>query len=296
MAPGTFTGGIPASWEVRNLPGFEAATPLGTWHRGDRGGRYAAGQVAERNVNRINQPNPDPDFAIIDSILETPQDAYLITPVVDLSNATEVFLQFEDETSPGAAVEEVLLSIDGGETFLDPPVFSYNRGAAFDPAEEPFYAKRAFLVPDAAGEAEVAFAFHYAQGGTDNWWAIDNVRVSANGPIAAPVRSCATRGFTVGEFDSAAVSVAMRWESIEGDEGYRVVRKLDENAAGEAISGLLGPGTTEFVDGSVPSGVPEVFYALETVAGGATEFSCTGAGRSGRVPERHRLLRESTVG
>ncbi len=273
IAPGTFTLGLPTSWEVRSFV-EPPNTGVDTWHVGDKGRRYAAETIAERNVNRINHPSPRPDFVIVDGISGVAQDEWLITPIVDCSQATEVFLHYEEETTPGSGVQEVLLSIDGGVTFRTDAIFSYSLGAGFDPAEEPFYAERGFAIPDAAGESEVAFAFHFGGGGRDNWWAVDNVRITANGAIQTPIRDCGTRGFAVGEFDPSRNSVSMRWEPLEGDEGFRIVRRLSPDGPGTDLSGLLASGVNDFVDDAIPEGVRDVFYTLETVRGDGVDFFC----------------------
>ena len=94
------------------------------------------------------------------------------TPVLDLSDYVEVFLHFRSETVvDSGARQEVLLSLDGGATFEDHPIFTYDPSSALDSGEEPFYAERTFPVPLAAGESQVAFAFRYESEGNSWWWA-----------------------------------------------------------------------------------------------------------------------------
>jgi len=51
-----------------------------------------------------------------------------MTPVLDASDLARVFLRFKSDILPTGAVAEVLLSIDGGNTFdTEAPVFSYSR-------------------------------------------------------------------------------------------------------------------------------------------------------------------------
>ena len=75
------------------------------------------------------------------------------------------------------------MSLDGGETFEEEPIFSYAGGGLFDHEEEPFYAERIFSVPAAVGQSEVAFAFHYRGTADSAWWAISGVEVTGTGDV-----------------------------------------------------------------------------------------------------------------
>jgi hypothetical protein len=155
-----------------------------TWHTTDKGGRYVPGTVQERGVNRLGpHPGANPDFAIIESDADPDpaEDEWLMTPTLDLSDMTAVFLHYKSETVVynGTEAQEVLISLDGGNTFEVTPIFDYNGGGLWDSGEEPFYAERTFDVSDiAAGQSQVVFAFHFQGDGNDYWWAIDNVEVS----------------------------------------------------------------------------------------------------------------------
>lgn len=174
----TFAAGIPGSW---TLTGSNTGTE--TWHTTDKGGRYLSGVVGGHRVNRLAHPAALPEFAILDSDADPDpaEDEYLITPSVDCSGMGRVFLHFESEVLfDSAATEEVLLSLDGGLGFEAEPVFSYAAGALADSGEEPFFARRVLEIPAAAGQSNVAFAFHYASPGNRWWWAVDEVRITAD--------------------------------------------------------------------------------------------------------------------
>jgi hypothetical protein len=129
-----------------------------------------------RGVHRLTPP-----YAIIESECDPDpvEDEYLVTPVLDCSELSEVFLQYKSETVvQTGAVQQVLLSLDGGTTFEPAPVFSYNPGGLFDSGEDPFYAARAFKIPAAAGEPRVLFAFRYTSAGNQRFWAVDDIVVS----------------------------------------------------------------------------------------------------------------------
>jgi hypothetical protein len=155
-----------------------------TWHTTDKGGRYVPGVVQEQGVNRLGpHPNEHPEFAIIDSDADPDpaEDELLMTPVLDLSAFAEVFLHYDSETIvyDDTAAQEVLISLDGGNTFEATPIFNYNGDGLWDSGEEPFYAERIFDVSGvAAGQSQVVFAFRYAGDGNDWFWAVDNVKVS----------------------------------------------------------------------------------------------------------------------
>jgi len=167
-----------------NVFSGQGNTGTETWHTTDKGGRYVPGTVQERGVNRLGpHPNEHPEFAIIDSDADPDpaEDEWLMTPTLDLSGMTEVFLHYESETvmSDGVSNQEVLISLDGGSTFETTPIFAYTGGGLFDNGEEPAFAERIFDVSAiAAGESQVVFAFRYTGDGDDWWWAIDNVKVT----------------------------------------------------------------------------------------------------------------------
>jgi len=158
-----------------------------TWHTTDKGNRYNLGTVSQQGVNRINHATGDsePDFAMLDSetLPNAAEDEYLKTPALDLTGYGEVFLHFNSETllSSAATAQEVLVSLDGGSTFLPTPIFDYRAGGLFDSEEEPFYAERIFKVDAAAFRPNVVFAWRYAStAGGAGWWAVDDIEVTGN--------------------------------------------------------------------------------------------------------------------
>jgi hypothetical protein len=168
-----------------NVFSGQGNTGTETWHTTDKGGRYVPGTVQEQGVNRLGpHPGETPDFAIIDSDAnpDPAEDEYLMTPTLDLLEMTEVFLHYKSETVVYSDTEaqDVLISLDGGNTFEATPIFDYLGGGLWDGGEEPFYAERIFDVSDiAAGQSQVVFAFRFKGTGNDYWWAIDDVMVTA---------------------------------------------------------------------------------------------------------------------
>jgi hypothetical protein len=272
LAETGFDVGIPTDWTVLSLANPPNAGNL-TW---------TAGDPCRRSVTRFNGgalPYQDgrgvhrlgARFAILDSDCDPDpaEDEYLITPAIDCRQATAVFLHYKDEIVPTGATQEVLLSLDGGLTFELEPLFSYNLGGGIDPGEDAFYHERVIPVPAAAGQSDVSFAFHYASGGDEWWWAVDDVRVTADGDINP--RNCAGRNFRVMPFDPATRSVTMDWALLPGDEGFRVL------ANGTVISGAtpLAATVDTFTD-PAPAAGASITYSLESLRGGNVEFTCSG--------------------
>ena len=169
-----------------------ANTGAETWSTADKGGRYVQGAVSDRGVNRLMQTAPKlpgglVQFAILDSDADPDpaEDEFLRTPPLDLSTYEDVCVQWSDEcVVHSGAIQDVLISLDGGTTFEATPIFSYNGGGLYDSGEEPFYVERIFRVPAADEHSNVVFAWHYQSSGDRWWWAVDNVKVT--GFNAAP--------------------------------------------------------------------------------------------------------------
>lgn len=133
----------------------------------------------------------------------------LDTPTLDLSDKTEVFLDFDSEwlqriynsadPTTNSQVFLAQVSVDGGTTFSN--VFDY-QGALGNIGEASYFMHHYVPVPQAAGKSSVVFRFRAE--GRDNgnlfdpedpdsgtrhqgFWVIDNVRVTAN--AAAPMPS-----------------------------------------------------------------------------------------------------------
>ena len=178
----TFDAGIPDTWMIT---GFNAGTAQG-WSLDDlcsidqalNGAAFP--HAAGRGVHHLEAPYPlidsdcDPDPA---------ESEMLRTPVLDLSAVTRVFLHYDSETVVSGDTQQVLVSLDGGESFQEEPLFDYLGGGLFDRGEDPFFAQRVIEVPAAAGKSAVVFAFFWA-GANDWYWGIDNVRVSGVGEVS----------------------------------------------------------------------------------------------------------------
>lgn len=118
------------------------------------------------------------------------EESFLETPVLDLSQAKDVYLDFLSEVLiyGGSANAEVFVSVDGGTSFAR--IFTY-RGALMDLGEGPYFTHHHIPVPEAAGRNNVVFRFASTGADTDQYrgfWAIDDVRVTINpeGVVAPP--------------------------------------------------------------------------------------------------------------
>jgi len=268
-----FDQGIPNTWTIRSVID-PPNTGTNSWSAEDTCKRsalkYNAGKLpyyGGRGIHRL-----DEGYALLDSECDPAPvgtDEYLITPVIDCSTATKVVFSYKSEICVSTGeIQEVLLSLDGGASFETPPIFNYNAGAGFDDTEDPFYGLYCFEVPAAVGKSQVAFAFHVSGPATDDdaYWAVDDVKVSADG-AGLPVRNCINREFVVSPFNPATSSVTMSWRSLPGDQGFRVL------ANGTQVGADLPAGATSFTDTAPPPG-GSVAYTLQSLAGGSVEFEC----------------------
>lgn len=105
----------------------------------------------------------------------------LDTPSLNLGNASEVYLDFLSEMlqGDGSVFYEVYVSVDGGTSWQR--IFTY-REALTDFAEAAYFDHHYIPIPAAAGKSDVKIRFS-AKGGDaayEGFWAIDDVRVTAN--------------------------------------------------------------------------------------------------------------------
>jgi hypothetical protein len=138
-------------------------------------------------INRIGHPAavPTPGALPEFAVAVGSANAWMMTPLLNLSNMTKVTLAYEDELkggkNAGDGTQEVLLMQDNGNGVADAgdtvlaTVFKYQNGAWERGGEDSYYAERSFNVSAAAGLDNVFFAWHNNGG---YFWAIDNIEVS----------------------------------------------------------------------------------------------------------------------
>ncbi|HZN60318.1 MAG TPA: choice-of-anchor J domain-containing protein, partial [Planctomycetota bacterium] len=187
----SFSGGIPAAWKHDPGPGSDGADPWSTEDTCQLSLEATGGTFPDtadgRQLHHLGGA-----FALIDPICSAALvDEYLITPAFDLSGQARAILSVRSAILfTHTAVAEILLSLDGGATFLPVPVFRYGDGSLTVSGEEPYFDELSIDVPAAVGKANVAFAFHYAGNQPTNpakgWWAIDDVSVTGGETVGLP--------------------------------------------------------------------------------------------------------------
>ncbi|UCG55793.1 MAG: discoidin domain-containing protein [Phycisphaerales bacterium] len=185
------------------VDGLNTGTETWTTRDGEKGNRYEAGTVGRFDGHAVDRlmhpapegPNGEVEFAILDSDAnpDPAEDEYLMTPLLNLTGETNVFLHFNDEIVVNASESVLLMQDSNGNGIPDradtilATILDYAAGGLRDPGEENYYHERVVSVPEAAGLDNVFFAFRY-QGGNDWWWAVDDVMVTAGQPVIALAR------------------------------------------------------------------------------------------------------------
>lgn len=254
---------------------------LATWNTQDPNERYGLGWVNNQKVNRLNHATgqEDPNFAVIDEgqiggDFFYPRDEWLKTPVLDCSNFAQVVLDYEDEFIPTSHTDgtgedpgcvtcdvthEVVVSIDGGNTWEQ--LFDVNGGGLFAAGrnEDPMYQHRFFNAPQAAGQSEVVFAWHYeSELGPDNagYWAVDNVRVTG----------CSTADFDSDNDGIADVAETGTGSFIDANDTGSDVKNADSDGDGWMDGVEVAYGSDPNDDTIVPT-IPEGEVPVATFAG-----------------------------
>ena len=216
-----FDSGIPATWKK----GTKKGQNWGTEPLKDAAGAFLLKQndvpinvdivreAAARGVAKADILNPDKNtafdevnpngggldgkwlmmlaggnYALWQEGPDVEEQSTLDTPALNLADADGVFIEFDSEIVQrnASAVNEVFVSADNGATFQR--IFTYN-GALGNRGEAPYFMKHYIAVPEAVKKNNVIFRFSATGGDPDRFqgfWAIDNVRVSANKASTPP--------------------------------------------------------------------------------------------------------------
>jgi hypothetical protein len=164
------------------------------------------------------------DYALWQEGTSIEEAANLDTPSLDMSGATGVFLEFDSEWLHGDAssMYEVYVSADGGANFSR--ILTYQE-ALSDRTEASYFMHHYLDVPAAAGAANVIFRFHTQGGDPDSYegfWAIDNVRVTANKGGTPATLSAKRQGAAIsvtwdgGGTLESATSITGPWSAVAG--------------------------------------------------------------------------------
>ena len=269
-----FTTGIPATWTVVN--GGTGGGAAATWTTANPGGRtFASPLVAP--------------VAIVDSDNATSsasQDEQLITPVMNLSTATSVTLQFDQFFRwYNAGLNEfgdvdVRSTLTGG---LWVNVFRNQNGDSPNPDH-----KTLNITPQAAGAADVLVRFHYYQAQFEWWWEVDNVNVTYTAPGPCSMNTClvpppAPPPVPDGTFGAAMTSarasadgssINLIWDASScAAPGYKILygplSSVSSYTLGGSVCALGTGGTAAW--GSVPAG--DLWYVVVATDGAGTEGS-----------------------
>ncbi|MHC4748776.1 MAG: LamG-like jellyroll fold domain-containing protein [Planctomycetota bacterium] len=249
-------------------------TGVETWSTADKGDRYTAGQAPNDQplIFRLMHPTPEGpngevEFAILESDADPDptQDEYLMTPLLDLTGETDVFLHFKDEIVPYSNTTETVLLMqdtgdglpDAGDTILK-TILNYAGGGLWED-EEPYYHERVFSVPEAAGLDKVFFAFCY-QGGNSWWWAVDDVRVT----VGVMNLTLAYNPKPSNRAQDTSRNVVLSWTPGEYVTGlspkHRVFLSDDFNDVNDGIGGITQDPNYYPTDGSLALDFGKVYY------------------------------------
>ena len=165
-----FTSGIPSSWTV--VDGGSGGGSAATWTTSNPCGRTT-----------FTSPMSLP-VALVDSWcagISAAQDEQLITPSLDASLYSKVSLTFSNQFLYRALglneKADVDVSPDGGLTWNN--IYRMQGSSNGYPTPAPLTLD---ISVSAAGRQNFKVRFRYYDAGNDNYWAVDNVQVTAHGP------------------------------------------------------------------------------------------------------------------
>ncbi len=195
-----FEGGIPATWTV--VDGGSGGDDAATWTTDNPGNRTIGSPFAGK-------------FAIVDSDAAGPfgfQDEQLITPSMDASTCSQLFLDFSNQFhvfSEGfVEVGDVDVSTDGGSTWTN--VF---RTSFFDDGYPNPNTKLLDLTSLGAFQSDVRLRFHYYNANFDGWWAIDNVNLTC---VPRVCNNCGTGCLFCDQFNDGTLPTDWTFKPLSG--------------------------------------------------------------------------------
>ncbi len=196
-------GAIPANWE-RTSGCNENPWQVGNLFRHYTVNPDSGGSVYDRTVNRL-----DTKYAIFDSDQDPdgcPDNEFLITPAINTTGVSIVYLIFDSEiVQHGGSSERVEVSLDNGTTWQATPIWSYDSKP--EPGNESNFLRHVVPAYGIGGMTQVKFRFAYTGPGNAWFWGIDNVTVTGTAgdlPPGAPTVTNAKTLFTLEEATGAA--------------------------------------------------------------------------------------------
>lgn len=195
-----FEAGIPASWTV--VDGGTDGGAAATWTTDNPGNRSIASPFAGK-------------FAIVDSDNAGPfatQDEQLITPAIDASTCSQLFLDYSNQFHFWAEgpieVADVDVSTDGGTNWTN-----VLTSPQFDDGYPTPNTKSLDLSSLAAFQPDVRVRFHYYNANADFWWAIDNVHVTC---VPRVCHNCGTGCLFCDQFNDGTLPTDWTFKPVSG--------------------------------------------------------------------------------
>jgi N-acetylneuraminic acid mutarotase len=230
VAPGyayTYVGGH------EEFTDWDAADPKDGWSNVDNLGDGRVWRF-DNPGNRPAPPGGDGHFAVMDSDHYgfTDEDTSLVSPVTDLSNATNPEISFDTQLEAGTYTRGYVdLSLDGGQTWSN--VWQ-------DVDSRSVHAHITIPVPQAAGKSSVRVRFH----DTDHyawWWSVDNVLIGNR--LCSPVEGGLLTGVaTDGNTQAGLAGVKVTDGSESGGSAVSVATPDDPNVP-DGFYQLFSPGS-----------------------------------------------------
>jgi len=185
VTPGTgtalnepFTSGIPATWTI--VDGGTGGGAAATWTSANPGART------------FTSPLVSP-VAIVDSDnagTGATQDEQLITPVLNLSSANSVTLEFDQYFRWYSLGQDEKADVDVRSSATGGAWVNVLRqqGASSNNPDH----KTINVTAQAAGAPDVQVRFHYYSAAFEWWWMVDNVKVTFVAPGSCSMNTCAS--------------------------------------------------------------------------------------------------------
>jgi subtilisin-like proprotein convertase family protein len=171
-----FSGGIPSTWTI--IDGGSGGGSAATWTTANPCSRTATYPIVT-------------PFAIVDSDCagsSATQDEQLITPLLNLSSATSVTLEFDQYFYwyGGGQNEIGDVDVKSSKTGGNWTNVFKNQGASSPNPDH----RTIDITSQAAGASDVQIRFHYYQASYEWYWMIDNVKVTYTTPGGCNMNSC----------------------------------------------------------------------------------------------------------
>jgi subtilisin-like proprotein convertase family protein len=211
----TFAGGIPGTWTV--VDGGTGGGVASTWTTGNPGNRAASAPITT-------------PFAIVDSDWAGSgaiMDESLITPPINLTLASQVFLDFDQYFRYSALGAGEIGDVDVRSSLTGGAWVNVLRNQG---ASSPNPDHQSLEISDqAAGAPDVQIRFRYVTTTAFEWyWQVDNVQVTYPAPASCTITSCALLA-PPGEVQQLLFGdpVSASWTPVSGATGYNLYRGAD---------------------------------------------------------------------